>query len=123
MRRLSAYRVFLTRQTEYHIRGYVCFGVRDRRSGQWLESHWALRKRLAQTFADAHGKICSLRSPAIGEPLCFDIGHGLHQTSPVLAVEERQHWSIGDNSGPDRIHPLLRESLASSTAESLRDTH
>ena len=36
MRRPSSYRVFLTRRSEYHVRGHVCFGVKDRRTG-WSE--------------------------------------------------------------------------------------
>lgn len=34
--------VYVTRNTEYHVRREVCVAVRDRRSGQWLRSHQAL---------------------------------------------------------------------------------
>lgn len=94
MRRLSAYRVFLTRQTEYHVRNHVCFGVRDRRTGQWIETHWALNQRLAAAFPDARGKMCSVSTPLIGEPLWFAMAGGLHHTSPVLGVEERAHVQL-----------------------------
>src|SRR5215813_7856039 len=103
MRRLSSYRVFLTRRTEYHVRGHICMGVRDRRSGQFLHTHWALGLRLAGAFPDAHGKMCSISSPAIGEPLWFAMAGGLHHTSPVLAVEERQHIDL--SAEWSRIHP------------------
>ena len=61
MRRLSAYRVFLTRKSEYHVRGHMCFGVRDRRTGQWQNEHWALRERPA-TFSRRARKDVSLWS-------------------------------------------------------------
>ena len=67
MRRLSAYRVFLTHQSEYHIRGHVCFGVRSRRTGDWFAQHWALSRPLATAYADDHGRLRGLRLPAIGE--------------------------------------------------------
>ena len=47
MRRPSAYRVFLTRSSEYHVRGRVCLGVKDRRTGAWTLGHPALRGRIA----------------------------------------------------------------------------
>jgi hypothetical protein len=121
MRRLSSYRVFLTRQSEYHVRGHVCFGVRDRRSGQWLEAHWALRKHLAQAFPDARGHMCSFTPPAIGEPLWFAVGGGVHHTSPVLAVEEREALELVPRDG--KLHPLLRQALVDKGDAALRDTH
>jgi hypothetical protein len=30
------HRIFVTRNSEYHVRRNVCVGVRDRRSGEWL---------------------------------------------------------------------------------------
>lgn len=51
------HRVFLTRNTEYHLRGDECVGVRDRGSGLWLCDHPALRMRalrLPQVRDSAH---------------------------------------------------------------------
>jgi hypothetical protein len=121
MRRLSSYRVFLTRQSEYHVRGHVCFGVRDRRSGRWLESHWALRARLASAFPDAQGNMCSIASPAIGEPLWFAVDGVLHHTSPVISVEEREHLALREGMG--RLSPALRAELAHASPSAIRDTH
>jgi hypothetical protein len=121
MRRSSSYRVFLTRRSEYHVRGHACFGVRDRRSGEWLESHWALGLPLAQAFPDARGRMCSIRVPVIGEPLCFAAASGLHATSPVLSVEERQHLDLA--GGLSRLHPALRAALVLHPQSSIRETH
>jgi hypothetical protein len=94
MRRLSAYRVFLTHQSEYHIRGHVCFGVRSRRTGDWFAQHWALSRPLATAYADDHGRLRGLRLPAIGEPLCFQVEGELLETTPVLGVESREHFEL-----------------------------
>jgi hypothetical protein len=107
MRRPSAYRVFLTRKSEYHVREHVCFGVRDRRTGGWLETHWALGWPLAGSIADSRGEICSLGVPGLSEPLCFVVDGQLHYTSAVISIEEREQMDL-----PDNISPLLRAELA-----------
>jgi hypothetical protein len=40
------HRVFVTRNTEYHFRDGFCIAVRDRRTGDFLEGHLALRRRV-----------------------------------------------------------------------------
>ena len=120
MRRLSSYRIFLTQRTEYHVRGHVCVAVRDRRTGTFIETHWALNMCLASAFPDANGKMCSISSPPIGEPLWFALRSGLHCTSPVLAIEERDHIDLSAQWG--RIHPALHARLAANPS-ALRDTH
>ena len=37
--------MFVTRNTEYHLRTDECVGVRDRESGDWFRDHAALRLR------------------------------------------------------------------------------
>lgn len=96
MRRPSAYRVFLTRSSEYHVRGRVCLGVRDRRTGAWTLGHPALRGQLASV--DAQGRLQSVLTPVIGECLWFVGGARPVQTSPVLAVEEREALALGDRN-------------------------
>jgi hypothetical protein len=117
MRRLSAYRVFLTRNSEYHVRGHVCFGVRDRRSGDWQQAHWALGQRLASAFPDGQGKMCSISSPSIGEPLWFATGERPHCTSPLLAVEEREGFDMPG------LHAGLREEIVRRGTGSIRETY
>jgi hypothetical protein len=99
----------------------VCFGVRDRRSGRWLESHWALERRLATAFPDGNGKMCCISSPNIGEPLCFCIDDRLHQTSPVLAVEERAHLDLGGSF--HRISPALRAAVAQRPQDATHESY
>jgi hypothetical protein len=118
MRRPSAYRVFLTRRSEYHVRACVCFGVRDRRTGQWLTSHWALGLRLASSIPDARGGICDLGQPVVGEPLCFLIDGVPNYTSPVLAIEEREQLEL-----PQRVSTQLADALQRRPRGNSRETY
>lgn len=106
MRRSSAYRVFLTRNSEYHVRGHVCIGVRDRRSGQWLKDHPALARPFSDSVVDAQsGRISSPRLPSLGDPLEFDVNGTPLRTSPVLDIEERESFDApgGRKQGPTPI--------------------
>ncbi|MGD0528353.1 MAG: hypothetical protein ABSE49_24670 [Polyangiaceae bacterium] len=59
------HRVYLTKNTEYHFRDGFCVAVRDRRTGDFLHGHLALRRRV-------HGGIKFSRdggiAPNAGEP-------------------------------------------------------
>ncbi len=103
MRRASAYRVFLTRNSEYHVRGHVCIGVRDRRTGQWVREHPALRRPLSQSVADATGHLQTLCVPSLGDPLEFDVPGQQLRTSPVLDIEEREALNIGTGNAPSPV--------------------
>jgi hypothetical protein len=85
------YQVFLTRNSEYHVQGYVCVGVRDRRTGQWFLEHPALSRPLAGAVLST-GQVAPLHVPNLGESLEFFLdrldGEPL-RTSPVLNIEER----------------------------------
>ena len=51
------HRMFVTRNTEYHLRSDQCVGVRDRKTGEWFRHHAALRLRavkLPPIGQDAH---------------------------------------------------------------------
>jgi hypothetical protein len=99
MRRASAYRVFVTRNSEYHVRGLVCCGVRDRRSGRWVRDHWAINHALATAFRDATGRMRTLATPVVGESLQFVVGERGIVTSPILSVEEREGLELGKRGG------------------------
>ena len=118
MRRPSAYRVFLTHKSEYHVRAHVCFAVRDRRTGLWHGEHWALDRQLASSIPDARGVMCSLGLPGVGDSLCFLVDGQYHYTSPLIAIEEREQMAL-----PDRASPLLRRALVGRPAGSIRETY
>jgi hypothetical protein len=110
MRRLSAYRVFLTRKSEYHVRGHACFGVRDRRTGGWHGTHWALGCKLAGWVG----------MPEIDERLCFVVGEELHYTSPVISIEEREQLELPRRL---RLSPGLLRAIARRPPGTIRETY
>lgn len=83
------HKVFVTRNTEYHIRRDVCVGVKDRRSGEWLLAHLALRQRVhgGLRFSPAGGIHASQGMPDVGESIFFHAQGRDLVTSPVLCVE------------------------------------
>lgn len=83
------HRIFVTRNTEYHVRKDMCIGVRDRRSGEWLRAHLALRSRIAGAlrFSPSGGVLPNAGPPSIGESLCFHAAGRDLITSTIIAVE------------------------------------
>lgn len=80
------HRVFVTKNTEYHVRRDRCVAVRDRESGIFHPDHVALFRRIGAAIGYAHGGIAPTRElPSIGQSLLFD-GSGTI-TTPVVAVE------------------------------------
>jgi hypothetical protein len=47
------HRVYVTRNTEYHFRDGYCVAVRDRRTGDFLHGHLALRRRITAAGASS----------------------------------------------------------------------
>ena len=66
-------RVFVTKNTEYHMRDDVCVAVRDRRTGRWQMKHRALGSKLmgGLTVTDAGSWHVNHGAAAIGDKLCF----------------------------------------------------
>jgi hypothetical protein len=83
------HRVFVTRNTEYHVRGGVCVAVRDRREGAWIADHEALGKPIAGGihFPNGAGFLPYRGEPAVGDGIHF---HGKGRdvvTSPLERIE------------------------------------
>ena len=83
------HRVYVTRNTEYHFRDGFCVAVRDRRTGEFLESHVALRRRVhgGIRFFLNGGIQPNLGEPRPGEALYFAADGNDIVTSTVLTVE------------------------------------
>jgi hypothetical protein len=83
------HKVFVTRNTEYHVRRNECVGVRDRRSGEWLKAHLALRSKVsgAIRFNREGGVVPNEGSPSIGDSLFFQAAGRDLVTSSILSVE------------------------------------
>jgi hypothetical protein len=93
MRTASAYRIFLTRNSEYHVESHVCVGVRDRRTGTWIADHPALKRALLGAVAANGGSLQALHTPCLGERLEFDVDGAALRTSIVLDIEDRHQRS------------------------------
>ena len=60
--------IFVTENSEYHMRGKRCIGVRHRDSGSWDQDHAVLGTDLIASI----GKGINFKTPpTIGERLCF----------------------------------------------------
>ena len=103
MHPMSVYRVYFTRNSEYHLQNNVCVAVRDRRTGLWFDEHPALSRPLAAAQLLAN-EFTSLYTPNLGESLDFEQDGELLRTSPVLNIEER------DMAGGTRATTVSRSS-------------
>jgi len=116
-----SYQVFLTHNSEYHLQSFVCVGVRDRRTGRWVDEHPALSRPLANTIG-TKGQLSLLRAPQVGEALEFDVEGQLLTTSPVLSIEERARSGIATRArvttGSTPIGSALVGVLPSSSSQS-----
>ena len=83
------HKIFVTRNTEYHVRKDTCVAVRDRRTGEWMRAHLALRSRVsgALRFTPAGGIQPNLGSPRVGDSLFFQATGRDLVTSTIISVE------------------------------------
>jgi hypothetical protein len=83
------HRVYVTRNTEYHFRDGFCVAVRDRRTGDFLLSHLALRRRVqgGLRFYLNGAILPNPGEPVAGEALYFATGGRDLVTSPLESVE------------------------------------
>lgn len=88
-RRLN--RKLITRNTEYHIHLRECVGVRDRKTGEWLNDHPALRTWLLGGM-DRKERIFAAMKP--GVRLVFTDGRRDVLTSPLLSVDRPDRPSL-----------------------------
>jgi hypothetical protein len=89
--------LYLTRYSEYLVRGDLCVGVRDRRSGSWQPLHAATRAYVlgSQTTLQSTPATPWLGGGArIGERLCLRTSACQIVTGPIIAVETPLHRSI-----------------------------
>jgi hypothetical protein len=83
------HRVYVTKNTEYHFRDGFCVAVRDRRTGEFLQGHLALRRRVhgGLKFYLNGGIVPNPGEPRVGEALYFATDGRDLVTSPLEAVE------------------------------------
>ena len=83
------HQVFVTRSTEYYVLRNQCVGVRDARTGEWMQGHLALRSRVSGglTFLAAGGVRATDGVPSVGESLFFVASGRDLVTSPIVRIE------------------------------------
>lgn len=83
------HRVYVTRNTEYHFRDGFCVAVRDRRSGDFLPGHLAIRRRLhgGLKFYVNGAIVPNPGDPTPGEALYFAAEGRDLVTSPLERVD------------------------------------
>lgn len=83
------HRVYVTRNTEYHFRDGFCVAVRDRRSGDFLPGHLAIKRRLhgGLKFFPNGAIVPNPGDPRPGEALYFATDGRDLVTSPLERVE------------------------------------
>jgi hypothetical protein len=83
------HRVYVTRNTEYHFRDGFCIAVRDRRTGEFLHGHLALRRRVHGGLKFSHNGGISPNpgEPREGESLYFASEDRDLVTSPLESVQ------------------------------------
>lgn len=81
------HKIFVTRNTEYHVRRDRCVAVRDRRTGQYLQGHLALQSRVSGGLRFTRYGVAAIEGlPSIGESLFFSAGGRDLVTSPVESI-------------------------------------
>ncbi len=83
------HRVYVTKNTEYHFRDGFCVAVRDRRTGDFLHGHLALRRRVhgGIRFYLNGAIVPNPGEPRMGEALYFATEGRDLVTSPLESVE------------------------------------
>lgn len=83
------HRVYVTRNTEYHFRDGYCVAVRDRRTGDFLHGHLALRRRVhgGLRFFLNGAIVPNPGDPRPGEALYFATEGRDLVTSPVERID------------------------------------
>jgi hypothetical protein len=97
-------RVYVTRNTEYHVLGDLCVAVRDLRTGVWKPDHTALQRRIKGSIRVRPGGTWDVTRdmPGVGAVIYFG-GQG-PMTSQVQQVRlptsaELEHYEQIGRSG------------------------
>lgn len=83
------HRVFVTRNTEYHVRKNTCVAVRDRETGEWSCQHLAVAQSIGGSirFHEGGGITATPGLPRVGESMYFEAEGRDLVTSSVVSVE------------------------------------
>lgn len=80
------HRLFVTQNTEYHLRDRKCVGVRDLWSGQWHQEHPAVGRQLFGAVMPGPGGLEPISDPQPNCLLWFENGENDILTSRLSVV-------------------------------------
>jgi hypothetical protein len=101
------HKMYVTRNTEYHLRDDVCVGIRDLRTGRWASSSGALRARLLGSIKDLDAMILSVdREPRVGECLLFINRRGDDIVTTCICDIRRPPKEAVEHYVPNGLTPL-----------------
>lgn len=64
--------MFVTKNTEYHMKDNICVGIRKLKNGLWIKNGKAIKARLIGSIRSVDDIIMAKGTePAVGEPLLF----------------------------------------------------
>ena len=108
------HRVYVTRNTEYHFRDGFCIAVRDRRSGDFLPGHLAVKRRLhgGLKFFPNGAIVPNPGDPRPGEALYFAAEGRDLVTSPLERVERPTKVLVEAYPEPPQLPPTSRRRSA-----------
>lgn len=78
--------LYVTKNTEYHLRDRLCVGVRDLWSGHWRTDHPAVGKRLFGAVRQTEKGLEPLARPAVDSLLWFENGDNDILTSKLTLI-------------------------------------
>jgi hypothetical protein len=101
------HRVYVTRNTEYHFRDGLCVAVRDRRSGDFLNGHLAIQRKLhgGLKFFPNGAIVPNAGDPSPGEALYFAAEGRDLVTSPLERVERPAKIVVESYPPPPPVPP------------------
>ncbi len=104
------HRVYVTRNTEYHFRDGFCIAVRDRRSGDFLPGHLAIKRRLhgGLKFFPNGAIVPNPGDPRPGEALYFAADGRDLVTSPLERVDRPMKALVEAYPEPPQPPPTTR---------------
>jgi hypothetical protein len=111
------HRLYVTQNTEYHLRDRICVGVRDLWSGRWRPDHPAVGKWLFGAVRSGEAGLEPLAAPEVDCLLWFENGDNDILTSR-LTVITRPHRRCLDRYLPEGQSelPALRAERATTGA-------
>lgn len=78
--------LYVTQNTEYHLRDDRCVGVRDLWTGRWKQEHPAVGKRLFGAVSAQAGSLEPVNAPEVNSMLWFDNGDSDIFTSRLTSI-------------------------------------